>query len=298
MSDRTFLTTKELASLLRVKERKVYDLVAGGAVPYRRITGKLLFPKDEIDQWLAGSAGASMTQPVRKTSAHALQVVAGSHDPLLEWALRESGSGLAALFDGSLDGAERLAAREAVAACLHIYEPETEDWNVGFAREGFASEPVVLLAFAVRSRGLLVPPDNPLHIQSMADLKGKRVALRQPRAGGRVLFDQLLAKAGLAESDLVVTELLPRTETEAALTLLSGKVDAAIGLQAMAEQFRLGFVPIMQERYDLLVFRRAFFEQPLQQLFRFFRSPSFTDRAAGLSGYDLSELGSVRFNGL
>jgi excisionase family DNA binding protein len=51
-----FLTTRELASLLRVKERKVYDLVAAGALPVRRVTGKLLFPRDEIDVWLGAQS--------------------------------------------------------------------------------------------------------------------------------------------------------------------------------------------------------------------------------------------------
>src|SRR5699024_1763142 len=85
-----FLTTKEVAELLRVRERKVYEMAAEGEIPCRRVTGKLLFPRAELDVWLSGGVS---------TPAEALpEIVAGSHDPLLEWAIRESGSGLATFF--------------------------------------------------------------------------------------------------------------------------------------------------------------------------------------------------------
>ncbi|MFO1185607.1 MAG: helix-turn-helix transcriptional regulator [Bauldia sp.] len=296
MAEPLFLTTKELATLLRVKERKVYDMVAEGSVPHRRVTGKLLFPKDEIERWLQESPGTT-PPPVYKSSAQALQVVAGAQDPLLEWALRESGSGLAALFDDSYDGVERLKAREAVAACLHVYDPATSDWNVGFVAARFAHEPVALLSFARRSRGLLLAPNNPLKIRSIADLAGKRVAIREDRAG-RALAEHFLSTAGLSPKDVKITGLTSRSETDAAVALLSGNVDAAIGLKAVAEQFRLGYLAEVEEQYDILVFRRAYFEPPLQKLFAFCRTQAFRDHAAKLSGYDLSDLGEVRFNGL
>ena len=108
-----FLTTKEVAALLRIKERKVYELATDGAIPVSRVTGKLLFPRDLVEMWVQqhveylGGRESLRQHP---------SVLAGSHDPLLEWALRESGSGLAVYFDGSLDGLERLAQGTGVAA--------------------------------------------------------------------------------------------------------------------------------------------------------------------------------------
>src|SRR5690606_5923351 len=116
-----FLTTKEVADLLRVRERKVYEMAAEGEIPCRRVTGKLLFPRVELEAWLAGGIAAPAEAPP--------DIVAGSHDPLLDWAIRESGSGLATFFDGSLDGLERVAGRRAVAAGMHVFEPEGPDWN-------------------------------------------------------------------------------------------------------------------------------------------------------------------------
>jgi DNA binding domain, excisionase family len=99
-----YLTTREVAELLRMRERRVYDLAAAGEIPCRRVTGRLLFPRAEIDAWIGAPA------PAAQRPAHPDMVVAGSHDPLLDWALRASGCALPSFLDGSLDGMERLAA--------------------------------------------------------------------------------------------------------------------------------------------------------------------------------------------
>ncbi|MDP1603751.1 MAG: helix-turn-helix domain-containing protein, partial [Legionella sp.] len=110
------LTTAEAASYLRLKERKIYEMVAEGSVPCTKVTGRWLFPKAELDHWLA----ASVARPDGMTRRDAPPIVAGSHDPLLDWALRESGSGLATLAVGSEAGVERFLAGEAMAASMHL----------------------------------------------------------------------------------------------------------------------------------------------------------------------------------
>jgi len=96
-----FLTTRELASLLRVKERQIYDLAAKGRLPVRRVTGKLLFPRAEIEARLSAGTteGGDEGRSPAQRAARPL-VMAGGHDPLLEWALRESRSGVFVNVDG------------------------------------------------------------------------------------------------------------------------------------------------------------------------------------------------------
>ena len=110
-------------------------------------------------------------------------------------------------------------------------------------------------------------------------------------ASGRVM-----EKAGLRSSDIDWTDTA-RTESDAALAVLEDKADTALGLGAIAEQLRLGFVPLVRERFDILVDRAAWFDPPLQRLFAFFRSSAFLAKAKELAGYDLSGLGRVHFNG-
>lgn len=279
-----FLTTKEVADLLRVKERKVYDLAAADEIPHRRITGKLLFPSDEIEAWLEGTP-----LPAQDTLP---DVLVGSHDPLLDWAIHASGCGLAVLCNGSGDGLTRF--QEATAALAGLHLPEDGGWNVDTVQKTGVQN-AVLLAFATRKRGLLISDDAAGEIRSVADLKGKRVALRQPGAGAALLFSRLLEDAGLTENDLVCAQSPAHSENDAAVAVAAGEADAALGIEAMAKPFKLTFLPLADERFDLLVNRRAYFTEPLQTLFEFARSTAFKDKAAALGGYDLSDHGTVRW---
>jgi len=287
----TFLTTREVADLLRVKERKVYDLAASGGIPCRRVTGKLLFPRAEIEAWLAGGEVQAAVRPAAPSN-----IVAGSHDPLLDWAIRESGSGLATFFDGSLDGLDRLRDGQASLAGLHVYEPDREDWNLEHVRATLGRAPVVLVEWARRQQGVLLSPAAAKQVTSVADLAGRRVVRRQASAGAGILFGHLLVKAGLGEDQVDFSRDLARTETEAAASVASGQAEAAPGLEAMARQFGLAFLPTALERYDLVVDRRAWFEPPFQRLRAFTASPAFGAKAAEFGGYDLTGHGRIVWN--
>lgn len=293
-TDPEFLTTRELAALLRVKERKIYELAASGEVPCRKLTGKLLFPRGEIEAWLGGGGAQHATAAL----AARPNVVVGSHDPLLEWALRESGSGLAAFLDGSLDGLRRLAQGEAVAGGLHVVESDDgAQFNLRHVTEALGGEPVVVLEWAWRQQGLILPADNPLDIQRLADLRGRRFMPRQKEAGTHVLLQRLAAGEGVALQELGLVEPPARSQTDVALAVANGKADAGLGLACAAAQLRLAFVPLTRERYDLVVYRRAYFEPPFQRLLTFCGSREFIEHAAELGGYDLSGFGQVHFNG-
>jgi molybdate-binding protein len=277
--------------VLRIKERKVYDLAAAGDIPCTRAFGKLLFRRAAIDAWLArhasGDTGAPTVFPA---------VFLGSHEPLLEWTLRESGSGLATFFDGSLDGLERFGKAEGVATGLHIFDRETQSWNVPAVEHRFTGKPAVLVEWAWRERGLIVASGNPKNIGGVGDLEGRRVAPRQPEAGSQVLFNHLRAEAGL-DADSIEFIRPARSETDAALAVLEDQADAAFGLASVAKQYRLDFVPVVRERFDLLVWRSEWFEAPFQKFLGLCRSEAFAEKVRTLAGYDVSGLGTVNFNG-
>ena len=90
--------------------------------------------------------------------------------------------------------------------------------------------------------------------------------------------------------------VIARSESDAALAVLEGDADVAFGLRGLAEQYRLGFIPVMNERVDVLVDRRSWFEPPLQSLARFCRSSVFEKKANDLKGYDVSQFGTVHYN--
>lgn len=289
------MTTQEVADYLRLKERKVYDLVRRKRIPCVRVTGKWLFPKAQIDQWLGSAmAPAGGVRPM----APPPPVIAGSHDPLLDWCVGESGCGLALMGGGSLDGLGKLARGEALACGIHILDPADDTYNVTAIEAALGALDAVAIEWAVRDQGLVLAPGNPLGIAGLADLKrtGARIAWRQPASGAHILLSHLLEREGIAPGDLPGTAPL-RTETEVGLAVLDGRADAGIAVQAVARQLRLDFLPLHRERYDLVMRRRDYFGPGMQALLAFARSPAAQAKAADLRGYDMTGLGAVRYNG-
>ncbi len=286
-----YLTVPELAALLRIKERKVYDLAANGTVPCSKVTGKLLFPEQAVHRWLArGQTGAGTDEGPRPA------VFLGSHDPLLDWALRQSECGIATFFDGSQDGLDRFSAREGLAAGLHMFDATGSTWNIPVVEAAFSGAPVVLLAFAKRMRGLVIQPTMASRIETIRDLVGRTLTPRQIGAGTRTLFDHLLRDADILPETIQLRPVA-RNEADAVLDVATGASDATFGLEALAEQHKLGFVPLIEERFDLLISRKAYFEPPMQRFLGFLNSPAFAEHAAGMKGYGVTEAGTVRWNG-
>ncbi len=291
---REMMTTREVAEYLRIRQRKVYDLVREKRIPCTRLTGKWLFPRRLVDLWVA--QGTDMPLAAHGLVQHAPPVVVGSHDPLLEWALRESRCDLALLSGGSLDGLRRLAAGEAVTCGLHVLDSASGEYNVPVVRQTCAGLDVAMIEWGWREQGLVVAPGNPKGIGGIGDLRGARLATRQPEAGSQLLLIHLLAEAGMELGDLETMEQPALSETDLALAVLEEKADAGLAVAAVARQFRLEFIPLHRERFDLLVRRRDFFDEPFQKLLAFARGEPFSARAGEMGGYDTSGLGRVVYN--
>ena len=215
------LTTAEAAGYLRLKERKLYELVAEGAIPCTKVTGKWLFPRQDIDRWVR----SGLAVPAGMQPNAAPPIVGGSQDGLLEWALRESGSGLASLPEGSEAGIARLLRGEVVAAAIHYHAAGAPDANPDAVRGLAGLHDGVLVAFATREQGLLVPRSNPLAITRLEDVLAKkaRMAVRQKGAGAQMLLDVLLAQTREHGASLVLV-----THSEAA----AARADRVLHLSA------------------------------------------------------------------
>lgn len=306
-----YLTTRELAELLRIKERKVYDLAASGTLPCSRATGKLLFPSDAISAWIRENS--------TETSAASRPVVfLGSHDPLLDWALRESGCGIPTLFESSGEGLQRFANKQGLATGLHVFtgeakstlnmsaldHPETAlpesdpvSWNLAVVSKEFSACDAVLVEWAKRCRGFVLGENiSSIELKAVSDLRGLRLVPRQEEAGSQRLLVQWLKELGLSLADFDLTAVA-LTESDAALQVLEGKADFAFGLETLARSYGLGFHPVVTEHFDVLVDRKTWFDPPLQSLVEFCRSPALGLQATQMGGYDISGLFKVRFNG-
>ncbi len=287
------MTTSEAAAYLRLKERKIYELVREREIPCARVTGKLLFPRQAIDLWVMRHLEGD-----RASAVPAPPVYAGSQGPLLEWALRESQADLGALCNGSGDGVRRLLDGRAQLVGLPVLDPEGGRYNDP-ARLGLGGMPdLVMVEWAQRVQGLVVAPGNPLAIAAIDDLQrsGVRVAHRQHGAGAATLFTHLLQQADLAAESLALAERPSLSEDDLALEIRDGRADCGLAVEAAAHRHGLDFVPLATERFDLAMRRRDYFEAPVQRLIAFTRSATFHERAADYGGYDIGRCGAVSYN--
>lgn len=288
------LTTDEAADYLRLSERKLYELVADRAVPCSKVTGRWLFSRTALDRWVS----AGLITPAGLAHVPAPPIVGGSHDPLLEWALRESHCGLASLPEGSEEGLRRLTRREVMMAAIHLHRLDGDDETANpDAVAGAAGlHDAVVIAFARREQGIVVASGNPLALSDMASIAASRarMAQRPAGAGAQLLLLALLARAGIAPDDLKLAKPAFPTGPDIAQAIRAGRVDCGIATRGVAKSAGLDFLPLAWERFDLVMRQRDYFVNGSQALFGFMRRAEFGERAAELGGYDISDAGVVR----
>jgi excisionase family DNA binding protein len=290
-----FLTTSEAADYVRLGERKLYELVTAGAIPCSKVAGKWLFPRHELDLWVL----SGLARPAGMVAADPPLIVGGSQDDLLEWALRESGSGLASLTEGTARGVERLQRGEVIAAAIHFHSDAVSagDANIAAIRAMPGLHDAVLVGLAHREQGLLVPPGNPKQLHSLADVLASRarMAVRQPGAGAQMLLEVLLARAGATHKDLQRLDPPCLTGPDLAAAIRDRKADCGIATRAAARAAGLDFVPLLSENFDLLMRQRSYFRPSVQALVGFLGERRLQQRAAELTGYDTAPAGQIRF---
>lgn len=290
-----FLTTSEAADYVRLGERKLYELVTSGEIPCSKVTGKWLFPRQELDLWVL----SGLSRPAGMIAADPPPIVGGSQDDLLEWTLRESGSGLASLTEGTARGVERLQRGEVIAAAVHFHSADVAagDGNIAALRAMPGLHDAVLVAMVRREQGLLVAPENPKALHGLADVlaSGAQMAVRQPGAGAQMLLDVLLTRAGAVSKDLRRLEPPCLTGPDLAAAVRAGKADCGIATRAAARSAGLGFVPLLWESFDLLMRQRSYFRPSMQALIGFLGDIRLKQRAAELTGYDVAPAGQIRY---
>lgn len=292
------LTTSEASEYLRLGERKLYELVAEGAIPCTKVTGKWLFPREELDRWVL----SGLLRPAGMSPSDAPLIVGGSQDALLEWSLRESGSGLATLVEGTESGVGRVLRGEAIAAAIHFHtetdvQDTGEDANVSAVRSLATLHDAVLVGFVRREQGLLLQPGNPKGLTSVAGVlaSGATMAIRQSGAGAQMLLDALLKQQGAKLKDLRRLDPPCLTGPDLAAAIRAGNADCGIATRAAANAAGLDFMPLLWENFDLVMHQRDYFKPALQALMNFISQPILRQRAKDLTGYDTAPAGTIRY---
>jgi putative molybdopterin biosynthesis protein len=227
-------------------------------------------------------------------------VAIGSHDLTLDLLSSElskahTGLSLSSSNVGSLGGLIALQRGEAHIAGSHLMDEETGEYNVSYVQRHLPGRPVVLVNLVYRDQGLIVPPGNPKGLSGLDDLLRPDVQFvnRQRGAGTRVLLDFKLKGMGATPDQIQGYRREEYTHLAVAAAVASGAADTGMGILAAARALNLDFVPLMQERYDLIVPREYYDSELLAPLLALIRGPEFRHQVEALGGYDTAQMGEV-----
>ncbi len=221
-----------------------------------------------------------------------------SHDLALDLLARRveqahAGLKLLALPVGSLDGLVALREGLAQLAGCHLLDADSGQYNLPYIRHFFPDRSMAVLTLAYRQQGLLLAPGNPLGIRGLPDLARPDVLLinRNRGSGTRLWLDRQLRLLGLPPEAVHGYEHEVRTHTAVAEAVAQGQASAGIGLLAAARQHGLDFIPLFQERYDLVLPEGDLSSPRLQPLFELLNSGEYRQSVAALSGYETAHTG-------
>ncbi len=291
------LSTKQIALLLGVNEKMVYTLITEKGLPATKITGKWLFPRHLVEQWVE-SRTINFPQGETVSVRSGQLMVAGSDDILFERTLnlfmRLSGQLATFGIFGSLGGLKALRRGLCHMATSHLAEEDGRDFNFSFAASELDALPAVV-NFCRREQGLVVAKGNPLGITGCADIESKKLTVvnRSLDTSTRILFDLELHKAGLQCAKIKGYGHEVARHFDVGLEVFSGGADIGPTIRPVAALLDLDFIPLGWERFDLLIPKEHFFDQGVQLFLGLLHEPEFRALAEALPGYDLELTGKM-----
>lgn len=196
---------------------------------------------------------------------------------------------------GSLSGLVSLKRGECHLAGAHLLKPETGEYNISYINDLFKNEKMALINLVQREQGLIVKKNNPKNIKSIKDLINGNVKFinRQRGSGTRVLLDYLLKNNNIDKTSIKGYEREELTHMGAAVQVAEGTADAALGIRAAASAVDLGFVPIKNEKYDIILKEKTLKDTRIERLIKIIKSKSFKKAVNDLKGYDLKDSGEI-----
>ncbi len=292
-------STKEVARFLAVNEKMIYSLVAEKGLPATKITGKWLFPKHLVEQWIETNTINYPESTTQLPPYEGLLIITGSNDPLLERTVslfNSIHSNHIAVFGnlGSMGGLRALRQNKCHMASSHLLQDNEEEYNFEFANQELEKMPAVV-NFCRREQGIIIQKGNPKNINKISDLARKEIKIvnRPIGTGTRLLLDRELKKEGIEGKKINGYHNEFTSHLDIGLEILSGRADAGPGISAVAGLLDLDFIPVRWERYDLMISKERFFDKGVQFFLGLLVEDSFKKLGANFSGYDLKLSGKV-----
>ncbi len=306
MAQNKSLSTQEVAEILHVSKSTIYELIRRGEIHSYKVGRKVRFTQDDVDAYIARSRHENSTQPIRRIDTHSTLLVPEEHAPdlilsgqdvvldIIANYLQQEGICSGRTYLSGFEGLLALYLDKVDMAACHLFDGET--YNVGFVQKLMPGIPAILLNISYRMQGFYVQKGNPKGIKGWEDLGRTDISILNRRVGSssRILLDLQMKRLGFAAEALKGYERIMRSHLTVAAAIADGEADLAIGTERVSRQIDgIDFIPLMEERFDLVFKKSELEREPVQKLIELLQQPAFRRELAGFSGNDYRDLGRI-----
>ena len=307
MSQNKSLSTQEVAQILHVSKSTIYDLIKKGEIPSYKIGRKVRFTQDDVDAYIARSRHEHSTRPVKNIDTHSTlltpekdekpDLILSGQDVVLDILanyLQQEGISIARTYLNSFEGLLSLYQDNIHVAACHLFDGF--DYNASFVRSLMPGVPAVLVNISYRTQGFYVKKGNPKNIKGWSDLGREDITVLNRRVGSsaRILMDIQLKRLGISASKVKGYDKIMKSHLTMAAAVAAGEADLAIGTERISHQIEeLDFIPLLEERFDLVIKKEMLETDAVKKLMKTLQSPVFRQEIARFSGNDYRDLGKL-----
>ena len=307
MSQNKSLSTQEVAQILHVSKSTIYDLIKKGEIHSYKIGRKVRFTQDDVDAYIARSRHEHSTRPVKNIDTHSTlltpekdekpDLILSGQDVVLDILanyLQQEGISIARTYLNSFEGLLSLYQDNIHVAACHLFDGF--DYNASFVRSLMPGVPAVLVNISYRTQGFYVKTGNPKNIKGWSDLGREDITVLNRRVGSsaRILMDIQLKRLGISASKVKGYDKIMKSHLTMAAAVAAGEADLAIGTERISHQIEeLDFIPLLEERFDLVIKKEMLETDAVKKLMKTLQSPVFRQEIARFSGNDYRDLGKL-----
>ena len=307
MSQNKSLSTQEVAEILHVSKSTIYDLIRRGEIHSYKIGRKVRFTQDDVDAYIARSRHEHSTQPVKRIDTHSTlltpdpeelpQIIIAGQDVVLDILanyLQQEGISAGRTYLSSFEGLLSLYQDKVHVTACHLFDGK--NYNASYIRALMPGIPAVMINVSYRTQGFYIQKGNPKGITGWEDLKRKDISVLNRRAGSsaRILMDTQLKQMKIPASSVKGYDRIMKSHLTMAAAIAAGEADLAIGTERISRQMDgIDFIPLMAERFDLVVKKEALETVPVQTMLKILNDAVFRKEISRFSGNDYRHLGTV-----
>ncbi|MDT8902166.1 substrate-binding domain-containing protein [Anaeroselena agilis] len=307
MTDTISYTPEEVAKILKISRFTVYEMIKRGDLTAYRIGRKVRVEAPDLEVYikksksLSSAAQAPATKPAEAPAPAQEGLIICGQDVILDILTRHLEKTLPYArflrsYAGSIDGLMALYRGTANAVTTHLWDSDSDTYNVPYVRRMLPGHRTLIINLAYRMEGLYVAKGNPKGITGWQDLAkpGVWFVNRERGSGARVLLDEQLRSLGIDHRDIAGYDREETSHLAVASSVARGEADVGLGIEKAAMQVReIDFIPLQKERYDMVIRKEDATKPHFQALITVLRSAAFRDEVAGMGGYDITQTGEI-----